>query len=260
LLTDVESGRIAENGYLYDHAWRFTSLLAGEPFWVDGSLLHFDGRHLYILDFPIGEGSAGIAPLLGEWVARFNPSLIWYSGRSALPAAPLGSLKPIHLYEPDPADVCMEIDLSTFRLEANPKLMGWVRAGEKKGYTIDESMPGFLGHQHIQIIENFARRASPGPIARSFLGCLGHFVRLDEARLVNVWQGEQLVAFGVVEGWFKKMDVRHASVGIDPQRSTARQALLECRLLHQCWNQEFQGKMGRSAGGEWLLRPALAFL
>lgn len=208
MLSSNELKRVAQLGHRYDHAWRYTSLLAGEPFLIDGSLLHFDSRHLYILDFPLSPEDGGVASQFDAVIRDFKPSLVWYSGARPLESSRMPeALRPIHRWEPDLADVCMEILLNDFRLGADNKRAGWIRGCERRGYRVTQSSPGFLGSAHIQMIERFVERANPGVIARAYIGCLGHFVRLPDAWLVEVWHANRLLAFGVVEGWFENMDV-----------------------------------------------------
>jgi hypothetical protein len=215
MLSPDELAYVRRQGWLWDHCWRYFSLLAGESFLINDCLVHCDGAHLYLNTFPLDPKRA-IDPddLLSSLVARFEPRLIWHSGPAPCRRVDLGPALPLrHEFEPDPGDVCMVIDVCNFDLAGERKRLKWVRAGERRGLECRISSPSYFTVRHVQLISEFVERINPGPIALAFLSRLGDFARHRDAYTIEVTEQGKLVGFGVIEGWFESMDIALFSFG-----------------------------------------------
>lgn len=209
MLTAEDEDRLRRRGHLWDHCWRFYSLLAGEPFLIEDCLVHFDGTNLYFDGFTLsGDAPKDIDQCLVRAAAAYEPNLVWYSGPSAATVEDLpGGLTTRMVADPDPDNVAMEIDLTNFSLESEPRRRAWIRNGKRRGYRIVESPNGVFTHKHILLLENWLDAHDVGPFARSTMARIGDFARLPEAALLDVFCEDELLGFGVMETCFKRCDV-----------------------------------------------------
>lgn len=219
MLTSAERDEIRQRGWLWDHCWRYFSLLGGEPFLVDECLVHFDGRHLYCNTFPINQESRPDAgTLLASLVERFSPILVWHTGPEPAPSNPLAPALPLRAEQsPSLDDICMEIDLAQFQLRTKKDRAGWIRSCERMGMRWSFSDEFAMTADHLRLIEVTAERINAAGVARALLARLMDFARQREAFIINVHQGDRLIGFSAVEGWFTEMDISLWAFG---ERST----------------------------------------
>lgn len=211
MLSKKDIAFIKSNGYLWDHCWRFFSLIAGEPFLTHGCIYHFDGTNLYFDGFPVDRriiNEQDLVKKVDDLVITLKPKLIWYSGPVKIDRAIfVDKLRLAHTYKPDLTDVSMSIDLDTFLLNENRKRKGWINKSERNHYRLNVPHDKIFGVQHIEIIQQFVQKTQIGAFARTAISRLGDFSRLDDVILIEVWDKDSLIGFGVVESWFNTTDV-----------------------------------------------------
>jgi hypothetical protein len=215
MIVGAELEHVRRHSWLWDHCWRYFSLIGGEPFLYQECLVHFDGHHLYCNTFPLNSVDK-IEPsaVLNALVDRFKPALVWHSGPLPGPHTALSStLLLVHESDPSSDDVCMSIDLSHFHLRDNSRRAEWIRAGERRGLYWSAQQAAVMSVAHLLLMEELVARVVPGPVARTLMSRLPDFARQTEAYLVNVFLAGKLVGFCVVEGWASKMDVALFSFG-----------------------------------------------